>query len=146
MIDEIQKIVSLDPKISLVKPDDYVNNTGKTILALIRKGVRLQDILVVCDDVNLDFGKLRLRESGSAGGHHGLESVIDQTGSQDFARLRVGVRNASMPKDLPPFVLEPFTAEEKKGLDKIFEKAAKVCRIWTEQGFQAAQNEISKRR
>src|SRR3989338_4089743 len=99
----------------LIRPDTFVNNTGEAVSALVKKyDPKAADILVVCDDVNLDFGKLRLRASGSAGGHHGLESVIAALGSEGFARLRIGVRNERMPEDLTGFVLGKFSNEEEK--------------------------------
>ncbi len=119
----------------------YVNNTGGTVRALDAKK---EEILVVCDDVNLLFGKLRLRPSGSAGGHHGLESVIEAIDSQDFPRLRVGVGNGEMPKDLVGFVLQPFLPEEQDPLPVIVERAALVCKAWAEEGFAAAQNKLSR--
>ena len=131
--------------VTLVKPGTFVNNTGEAVRELAdKRRARPADILIVCDDVNLDFGKLRLRASGSAGGHHGLESVIEALGSKDFPRLRVGVRNEHMPKDLAGFVLEKFSAEEAKRLDAIVEKAAAVGESWAGGGFEAAQNCLSR--
>ena len=94
----------------LVRPNTYVNNTGQAIQNVIQElSVLLNkqepiDFLIVSDDVNLAFGKLRFRESGSRGGHHGLESVIASLGTEDFPRLRIGVANERMPKDLTSFV------------------------------------------
>jgi PTH1 family peptidyl-tRNA hydrolase len=122
-----------------------VNRTGEAVLELkARHGAEENGILVVCDDVNLDFGKLRLRPDGSAGGHHGLESVIASLGNDAFPRLRVGVRNASMPQDLAGFVLEKFSAAEAKEIGRIVEKAAQICGTWAREGFEAAQNRLSQ--
>lgn len=144
VVDRLKKKLK-NPGAVLVKPGTFVNNTGEAVRELSEKRrAKPADILVVCDDVNLDFGKLRLRASGSAGGHHGLESVIEALGSTDFARLRVGVRNESMPKDLAGFVLEKFSADEAKRLDAIVEKAAAVGESWADGGFEAAQNCLSR--
>jgi PTH1 family peptidyl-tRNA hydrolase len=131
--------------VRLVKPETFVNLTGDAAGAMVRwfKG-EARDCLVVCDDVNLDFGKLRLRESGSAGGHHGLESVIAALGTEAFPRLRFGVRTPEMPRDLTGFVLGGFSAEEKKGLGKLVDRAAAVCESWATDGFAAAQNRLSQ--
>ncbi|HTL71153.1 MAG TPA: aminoacyl-tRNA hydrolase [Candidatus Eisenbacteria bacterium] len=133
------------PGTRLVRPGTFVNRTGDAVLELrSRHGAAESDVLVVCDDVNLDFGKLRLRPDGSAGGHHGLESVIEALGSDGFPRLRIGVRNALMPQDLAGFVLEKFSAEEAKTIGGIVEKAAQICRTWAREGFEAAQNRLSQ--
>ena len=129
----------------LVKPQTFVNNVGETISALIREYRPLsQDMLLVCDDVNLEFGKLRLRASGSAGGHHGLESAISAIGSEDFSRLRVGVGNEQMPEDVTGYVLEKFSSEELKTMEKILEKVGFICTDWIQNGFSSAVNRLSR--
>ena len=139
------RVCSLDEGI-LIKPETYVNNTGDAVKAMLQKyGAGPSDFLFVCDDVNLVLGKLRLRDSGSAGGHHGLESVMAAFGSEDFPRLRVGVGNETMPKDdLTEFVLSSFGPGEQKQLSAILEKAVSVCGVWLEQDFEQALNELSK--
>jgi len=146
VIDVLKKKALLNSKEAvLVRPKTFVNRTGDVILELSGKHkVSPQNIFVVCDDVNLRFGKLRLRASGSAGGHHGLESVIEALGSVDFPRLRIGVKTDSMPEDLVSFVLGSFDAEEKKELPQILEKAAWVCEAWTKEGFNAAMRRLSR--
>lgn len=130
----------------LFKPETYVNNTGETVSVLRqKKGVLPADFLVVCDDVNLSFGKLRLRDSGSAGGHHGLESVIRALDTEHFARLRVGVGGMMMPKgDLTDYVLGLFTAQEQKELSGVLDKAMSVCQSWVNDGFHGALNCLSR--
>lgn len=129
----------------LVKPLLYVNNTGGTVSALAaRHDCAAKDLLVICDDVNLTFGKLRLRPSGSAGGHHGLESVIQELGTEDFARLRIGVGNERMPKDLAGFVLEKFDPQEREQLEAVLKKVVSISTAWLEDGFDRALNELSK--
>lgn len=139
------QVCSADPVV-LVKPQTYVNNTGDAVTAFLQKhDAAPADFLFVCDDVNLMLGKMRLRDSGSAGGHHGLESVIQAFGTEDFARLRIGVGSDSMPKDdLTDFVLGRFTKEEEKNLDAILTKVASVCDAWVEKGFEPAQDQLSK--
>ena len=128
-----------------LKSSLYVNNTGGTAVALVAgSGASPAELLVVCDDVNLVLGKIRLRESGSAGGHHGLESVIQELGSEDFPRLRVGVGNASMPKDLAGFVLEPFDPGEQERLSEVIEKTVLICETWVNEGFEGAMNHLSR--
>jgi len=144
-IDVISARKNLDRKI-LLKPDTYVNATGSAVSEIVRKHrLAPSDVLIVCDDVNLQFGKLRLRASGSAGGHHGLESVIGELGSEEFPRLRVGVGSELMPKDdLTGFVLDRFAAAEKKTLPLLLEKTATVCETWVKDGFDGAVNCLSR--
>ncbi len=132
-------------KVLFVKPSTYVNRTGEAVSELFAKHkIATPDVLVVCDDVNLDFGKMRLRAKGSAGGHKGLLSVISAVGGEEFTRLRIGVRNERTPKDLASFVLEPFSKIEEAALKNIFEKAVAVCEAWTSGGIDAAQNVLSQ--
>ena len=122
-----------------------MNLTGESASAILREyKASSQDFLFLCDDVNLMFGKLRLRSSGSAGGHHGLEDIIGHFDSQDFPRLRLGIRTEKMPKDLTGFVLEKFSPEEKEKLKEILEKAVSICESWLKEGFEAAQNKLSR--
>lgn len=130
---------------TLVRPQTYVNRTGDAVRTLVGKNAaKPEDMLFVCDDVNLDFGKIRLREAGSAGGHHGLESVIEAIGGEGFARLRVGVRSEAMPRQLTGYVLEKFSKEEQMRLPDIVERAAQVCRAWIENGFEDARLTLSR--
>lgn len=136
----------LDEGTTLVKPLTYVNRTGETAEAIVKKeSARVTDCLFVCDDANLDFGKIRLRASGSAGGHHGLESVIARLEDSDFPRLRLGIRNPEMPGELPDFVLGKFSPVETKSLEKILATAREVCRSWATEDVKAAMEILSRR-
>ena len=131
----------------MIEPEAYVNKSGEQLASLFQAAagpVGPNDILVVCDDANLDLGKLRFRAAGSAGGHHGLESIIERLGSEEFPRLRLGIRTANMPQDLTGFVLGPFEPEEEREVRKILEKAALVCESWAKEGPEAAQDELGK--
>ena len=132
-------------KVTLLKPQLYVNNTGGAVTAVVGDNPVKNDLLFICDDVRLVFGKLRLRASGSSGGHKGLQSVIDKLGSEEFPRLRIGVGNETMPKeDLTPFVLGKFNSQEVKELPRILDKVVSVCVAWLERGLDHALNELSK--
>ncbi len=130
----------------LVKPLTYVNRTGESMREIFREyRPALKDVLVVSDDVNLDFGKLRLRSEGSAGGHHGLESIIAALdGSIDFPRLRFGVRNDHMPRDLNGFVLEKFSRDEKEKVGVLKDNAISVCVTWLNGDLDAAMKKLSQ--
>lgn len=105
-----------------VKPQGFYNTSGEPIAAFLRYyKLTPKDLLVICDDFTLEFGKLRLREKGSAGGNNGLKSIIQQLGTPDFPRLRLGTGNDALRKTLgdTDFVLSRFTPEEKSSLPDI---------------------------
>lgn len=108
-----------------IKPQDYYNESGRAVQEFMRfYKISLDDVLVVCDDFNLEFGKLRYREQGSAGGNNGLKSIISTLGTEEFARLRVGTGNDELRHKMGDmdFVLSKFTPEEKEKLPEILGK------------------------
>lgn len=110
-----------------LKPQDYYNESGRAVQEFMRYyKIDLSDILVVCDDFNLEFGKIRERASGSAGGNNGLKSIIATLGTEDFSRLRIGTGNDELRGRIGDvdFVLSKFTPEEKALLPEVLEK---VC-------------------
>jgi len=132
-------------KVVLKKPATFVNRTGVAVAELTKKyGVSADQALLVCDDVYLEFGKLRLRAKGSSGGHKGLQSVINALGTEEFPRLKIGVGKARMPKDLAGFVLENFSKEEEKQIGPIVQNAVSVCEVWVQKGFEAAMTALAK--
>ncbi len=136
------QVAEFDGLVTLVKPQTYVNRTGETVSA-IEYSSKGAEILFVCDDVNIGCGKLRLRPSGSAGGHHGLESVIQTLGSEDFPRLRLGVGSPQMPDQLDGFVLGRFDPAEKEKITVAVKNAAAICREWIEKDFESAVKKLS---
>lgn len=117
-----------------IKPQDYYNESGRAVQEFMRfYKIPLDDILVVCDDFNLEFGKLRYREQGSAGGNNGLKSVMATLGTTEFKRLRVGTGNDELRGKMGDvdFVLSKFTPGEKEKLPGILgevaEKIEEIC-------------------
>lgn len=109
-------ITCLSDDILFVKPQDFYNLSGVAVATLQRYyKIDLHDILVICDDFNLDFGTIRYRERGSAGGNNGLASVIKELHTEDFQRLRLGTENKELHTRLGDvnFVLSKFTDDEK---------------------------------
>ncbi len=124
----------------LVKPMTYMNLSGLAVRkVLAREGVPFEDLLVVVDDMNLPFGRLRLRERGSAGGHNGLRSIIGEMGSEDFARLRVGIGKPDR-SGAVDHVLGDFAHAEQRHLDALLEAAADAVELWAREGPQRAAN------
>ncbi len=137
-----QGLVNKD-KVVLVKPMTFMNLSGQAVCSFIKRSrIPLENILVVCDDVNLDFGVLRLRPSGSSGGHNGLESIIGLLKSNEFTRLRIGIGGAGS-KDLSDYVLEPFGAAQKKDLEDILEEASNATEIWLTQDIDKAMSKVN---
>ena len=102
----------------LLKPKTYMNNSGISVQAVAKfYQIETKDILVISDDLDLPFGKLRLREKGSAGGHNGLKSIIASLGTQDFCRLRFGIDRDD--KEVVDYVLGKLTKDQAKQLKEL---------------------------
>ena len=126
-----------DP-VLLVKPQDYMNLSGPPLQSLMgRQHVPLPRLLVACDDINLPLGKLRLRPSGSAGGHNGLSSIIGCLGTE-FPRLRLGVGKEPSGMDRADWVLSRFKPDERAAVDEMLSRAERVIRDVAELGVDAA--------
>jgi PTH1 family peptidyl-tRNA hydrolase len=121
-----------EERICLTKPLTFMNSSGVAVVeAMANFNLEIENLLVVCDDVNLPLGKIRIREKGTEGGHKGLRSIIYQLNSIDFARLRMGIGDTPEKVDLEEFVLEDFKEKEKEKVDQMVEKAAQaVENIW----------------
>jgi len=114
----------------LFEPLSFMNLSGSAVNSICSSKLDdKKDLLVVSDDVNLPLGKIRLRESGSSGGHNGLQSLIENIG-QDFARLRVGVGAAHPEEDLARYVLSSFPRAERADLSQAVEKASEAIEMW----------------
>lgn len=128
----------------LLKPLTYMNRSGLAVAEAARNRVPdFADLLVVVDDVNLPFGRLRLRERGSAGGHNGLKSIIEHVGTQDFPRLRIGVGVNKTGDSLTDHVLGSFRPEERAELDAIVARAADGVAAFVKGGVLPAMNEVN---
>ena len=125
--------------VQLLQPQTMMNHSGVSLIPLAKQASP-QDLLIVCDDVNIPLGTLRVRASGGPGGHHGLESCLAHLGTEDVPRLRVGVGRASMPNDLTGFVLSAFDREERPQLEEALSRAVEACEVWIEDGIHAAMN------
>ncbi len=115
-------------KYIFLKPQNFYNESGRSVREFWRyHKLALSDILVICDDFNLEFGKIRSRAEGSAGGNNGLKSIIAELGTESFPRLRLGTGNDELRRKLGDvdFVLSKFTPEEKALLPEILTEVAK---------------------
>ncbi len=129
-------------KTLLVQPLSFMNLSGEVVSAYIRRhAISGRDILVVCDDVNLPLGMLRLRAKGSAGGHNGLASVIEAIGTQDFSRLRIGIGGEGMPSgDISDYVLSDFKDNELSCVEEAIARSVTACEYWLKNGIEKAMS------
>ncbi len=133
-----------DETVLLAEPLTYMNNSGESVRAILDYyKADVGDLIVICDDINLDVGQIRIRRSGSAGGHNGLKSIMEQIGSSDFARVRVGVGAKPPGMDLAAYVLARFPEEELPAVRESVRRAADAVEVLTADGVDAAMNQFN---
>lgn len=132
--------------IILAMPFTFMNLSGVAVKALLKKyRIGTEDLLVACDDLDLEFGRLKIKPGGSSGGHHGLESVIGSLNGAAFARLRIGIGRPVGKKKACEYVLDKFNKEEKAEVSEVLEKSSECCRMWVKKGTAEAMNVFNKR-
>jgi PTH1 family peptidyl-tRNA hydrolase len=128
----------------LVKPLTFMNRSGGAVARLLEAhGGGPGDMVVVVDDVALELGTLRIRERGSHGGHNGLRSLIDTLGSDEFPRIRVGVRKGELPPDLADYVLSEFPEEDVLVVQEIVGWASDAVECLMREGVTVAMNRFN---
>lgn len=138
IIDELKRHMSKKDAI-LLKPQTFMNNSGKEVKAVIGKNkINTENIIVIHDDIDLPFGTIRVSQDSSSAGHKGVQSIIDEIGTRAFTRLRIGIRSKEKPAAsrrasqnenlLAGFVLEKFTKQEKKQLKQIIKEAVETIK------------------
>ena len=138
-------------KILLAKPVTFVNLSGKAVGCLVRKyDIALSDLLVICDDLDLPLGRVRLRSSGGSGGHKGMKSIIAALGSGDFPRIRVGIGRPQMEGNarnnedrIVDYVLSDFTSGEKDAIKLAIVRAVEAIDCFFVQGIETAMSEFN---
>jgi peptidyl-tRNA hydrolase, PTH1 family len=132
-----------DRELVLAKPQTMMNRSGQAAKALRAKyNVPLNRVLVVHDDLDLPFGRLRLRRGGSSAGNHGMDSVIESFGTKDVIRLRVGIGRP--PGNGVDYVLSPFTESERAQLPEIVAQVADAVEVAVEQGLERAMTDFNR--
>lgn len=134
-------------EVLLAKPLTYMNRSGHAARCLLeRRGLEPPAVLVVFDEVSLPLGRLRLRPSGSPGGHRGMESVIASLRTDEVPRLRLGIApEGGVPgEEMVDFVLEPFSRDERETAAEMVERAADACLCWLGEGAEAAMNRFNR--
>ena len=128
-------------KLLLVAPQTFMNLSGRSVHQFARFfQIPLVDLLVVCDDLNLRLGQLRMRPSGSAGGQKGLSSILTCLGSEEIPRLRLGVGRPPPDWDPADYVLSRFRKEELGQIDAAISRAASSIEVWAKDGITIAMN------
>lgn len=133
-------------KALLVKPQTYMNNSGESVYSAVQfyKCDPARDLIVICDDINLDVGRLRIRTKGSAGGHNGLKNIIAHLHAEEFHRIRIGVGHKPKGGDLVRFVLGRFSRSEREEIDEGEKNAAEAVRVMITEGAEAAMNVFNR--
>lgn len=134
-------ILLASAKTFLVKPNTFMNLSGIAVIKCQRDfHVTTTDIIVVYDDVDLPCGRLRIKAQGGSGGHRGLQSIIDYIGTNEFVRLRIGIGPKPENIDLADYVLEDFTEEELRLIDKVLDKAVEAVDVMLNEGLSKAMS------
>ena len=130
----------------LLKPETYMNRSGEAVGEAARYfKIPAKNITVVHDDVDLDFGRLQVKQAGSTAGHKGLRSIAQHLPENDFARLRVGVGRPRFGEDIPEYVLNGFYPDEQETLDAYIERGAKALETILKRGPAKAANSINRK-
>lgn len=133
-------------KVLLVKPSTYMNNSGESIREIMDfYKLEPENLLVVVDDIDIEFATIRLKKKGSAGSHNGLKSIIYHIQKDNFPRLKVGIGKKPPYYDLADFVLSKFSSDERKLVDQAIWKASEAAEVFVKSGIDKAMNEFNSR-
>lgn len=132
-----------DRSVVLAKPRVYMNESGRQVGPLAKfYSIAPADIVIIHDELDIDFGRIRLKLGGGEGGHNGLRSVAAALGTKDFQRVRIGVGRPPGRQDPAAFVLDPFNSVERKEVPTICEQAADATELLLKIGLEPAQNSV----
>jgi peptidyl-tRNA hydrolase, PTH1 family len=128
-------------KALLLSPTTFMNLSGTSVQEAVSfYKLQIEDLLVLCDDLNLPVGRLRLRSRGSSGGQKGLDDIIGRLGTEEFSRLRVGIGSAPAGWDWANYVLGKFTPDELPAIRQAVESAADAVVVWAREGIEVCMN------
>jgi len=134
-------------KVLLVKPQTYMNNSGMAVLDLYNfYKIPLSNIIVIVDDIDIDFATIRIRAKGSAGSHNGLKSILYHLQSENFPRVKIGIGKKKENQDLGDFVLSRFDDKEREQIDLAIENAALAVETIIKDGINKAMNEFNSKK
>jgi PTH1 family peptidyl-tRNA hydrolase len=125
-----------------------MNNSGRAIkLAVKKNNLKSKDILIIHDDIDLDLGKIKIAKNRGAAGHKGIQSIINELGTKDFIRIRIGIKNKKMAnrkQKIEDFVLKKFTKEEQEILKGMIKKVVKATNFFLREGLEKTMSEFNK--
>jgi len=143
---ELREAAVAGEKSLLVAPQTFMNLSGRAVQQVVKFYQEpLENVLVVCDDLNLKLGQTRMRATGSAGGQKGLSSIVLMLGSEDVPRLRIGIDRNPPEMDSADYVLSRFRKDELPIIDQAVLRAANGVETWIREGIDAAMNQINIR-
>ncbi len=130
----------------LALPQTFMNLSGVAVKALLEKfKLNPRDLLVVCDDLDLELGSIRFRRHGSSAGQRGMKSIIEQLGTQEFNRLRFGIGRPRSPEDASRYVLSGFPRKERNTVEGAKEEAVRCCLSWVQGGINAIMDNFNSK-
>lgn len=134
-----------DKRILVLKPETFMNNSGTAVAAAKNfYKIPLENIIILCDDMMLDVGKIRIRRKGSHGGHNGIRDIIQHLGTEEFARIKIGVGKKPRPDyDVISWVLGKFPQELSEDLEKSIERSVKAIKEIISRGIDSAMNKYN---
>jgi len=135
-------------KVMMVKPQTFMNLSGRAVSKVVSYyKIPLQDLLIVYDDLNLEFGQVRIRKKGSAGGHKGIESIMQYLHSEEIPRLRIGIGSPSVSFnfDCVSYVLSNFSDDEEDRIKETIKLSTKAIKTAIEEGFEKAMRKYNKK-
>ena len=128
----------------LLKPNTYMNLSGSAVRYWMQElSIPVENIIVICDDLNLPFGSLRMRGTGSDGGHNGLKNIIELIGTQDFARIRMGIGHDFQQGGQVDFVIGKINDDEKSVIPELCDRVIDGVQNWAFQGLQKAMTALN---
>jgi peptidyl-tRNA hydrolase, PTH1 family len=140
----VARTVQDGKRLILCQPQTFMNLSGQTVGALKNfYQLPLERLLVAVDDADLPLGEVRLRASGSSGGHHGLESIEQHLGTREFARLRIGIGREDGAREITDYVLARFAGGERELMEKALARAADQAECWLAEGIEKAMNQFN---
>lgn len=132
-------------QVILATPTTYMNRSGRSVAGLLeRYEIPRGKLLVIYDDLNLKLGAIRLRSSGSAGGHNGIQDIMDRLGTDEVPRLRIGIGDDYSPGRQVDYVLSPFTSEQRPVIEETVTTAAEACKAFVTEGLQSAMSRFNR--
>jgi len=134
-------------QVILLKPMTFMNRSGEAVRGVADFfGLTIEDLVVLHDDLDLPFGRLRFKQRGGDGGHQGVRSIIERMGGNNFLRLKIGIGRPPQGMDSADYVLEVFDKTEQPELDVILSQAAEAVRVMLLEGLEKAMNQFQKKR